>query len=93
MNPERTWVRWTWRVVIGLLVFVGLNEISSYMLYWSDCSAHPDHINSCQQMFWRPFWGSIYCTIGILFSLRRQIRKWAGAVMSIFRRRTPRECD
>jgi hypothetical protein len=88
MTPERTWVRWTWRVVIALLLFVGLNEISSYMLYWSDCSAHPDHINSCQQMFWRPFWGSIYCAIGILFSLRRKIRKWVGAAMLLLRART-----
>jgi hypothetical protein len=88
MNPERTWVRWTWRAVIALLLFVGLNEMSSYLLYWSDCSAHPDHINSCQQMFWRPFWGSVYCAIGILFWLRQQIRKCVRAVVAILRTRT-----
>lgn len=88
MNPERTWVRWTFRVVVALLLFVGANEISTYLLYWSDCSAHPDHIRSCQQMFWRPFWGSIYCSIAISFALRRRIRRWLLAAASHFRTRS-----
>jgi hypothetical protein len=90
MKRENPWVRWGVRVLIALLVYVGLSEISSYVMYESDCAFHPDHIGSCQAMFWHPFWGFVYCGVASLLALRFPILRALRAGRTFLRQRSVR---